>query len=63
MPSNVDRSVIPTLFLISGLGWKPEHPQAGLYLLFYTWDFLCFLSFHFLSYQANVPLEFFHPLI
>jgi hypothetical protein len=28
--------LIPTLFLILGLGYQPERVQAGIYLMFYT---------------------------
>jgi NADH-ubiquinone oxidoreductase chain 4 len=31
-----DSRFIPTLFLILGWGYQPEHVQAGVYLLFYT---------------------------
>jgi NADH-ubiquinone oxidoreductase chain 4 len=31
-----ESSLIPTVFLIFGWGYQPEHLQAGIYLLFYT---------------------------
>nr|YP_007890014.1 NADH dehydrogenase subunit 4 [Gomphocerus sibiricus]AFN08924.1 NADH dehydrogenase subunit 4 [Gomphocerus sibiricus] len=32
----LESSLIPTLLLILGWGYQPEHLQAGLYLIFYT---------------------------
>nr|QXM17001.1 NADH dehydrogenase subunit 4 [Aeolothrips indicus] len=64
-----ESSLIPTVFLILGWGYKVERVQSGLYLFFYTFfgsiPLLIMIFFHFFNFNSVffMFLKFYHNFV